>query len=143
MRTLLYPNSYIKSWIGNEVVCSVGDQRIDVLSIVETKEKYFVRVIELKQTTPYKEIVESQIRWYIKWVLQYLVPFMKDKEVVRIPTIIANRFGRKSKRQTEFLSACEKFKSTRIGQLFDATIIPVEYIAFDKKGTSISFKKIF
>ncbi len=143
LRTLIYPIAPIRSWIGNEVICSVGEQRIDVLTIVETKENYTVKVIELKQTTPYKEIVEIQIRWYIKWVLQYLVPFMDDKEVVIIPTIIANRFKKKSKRKIEFYSSCEDFNVTKTGKRFGAIIKPVEYIAFDRKEKLISFEKIF
>ena len=59
LKKFLYPFSFIKSWIGNEVVCSVGEQRIDVLITAETKNEVYIRIIELKDEKPEKYIVQE------------------------------------------------------------------------------------
>lgn len=143
LRELLYPDNFRKIWIGNEVVCSVGEQRIDILSIVETKKEYYIRITELKDETPNKDIVEIQIQWYIRWVAQYLAPLMNDKKVVIIPTIIAKKHKRDTNKKVEFVSACNSFKNTKIGQLYNITINPIEYIAFERSEDDITFEKVF
>ena len=143
LKELLYPDNYRKIWLGNEVVCSVGEQRIDILSIIETKEKYYIGIIELKDETPSKDIVENQIKWYIHWVAQYLVPNIDDKEVVIIPTIIAKKHKRNTDKKSNFLSACNSFKSTRIGKLYNITINSIEYISFERDKDNITFEKVF
>jgi len=143
LKSLLYPETYMRSWLGNEVVCSVGEQRIDILSIVQAKNKYYIRIIELKDETPTQEIVKTQLQWYIRWVAQYLVPFMDDKEVVVIPTIIAKKFKRKSNRKTNFLDACEDFKKTKLGSIFRITVHPIEYIGFERNNNDVTFEKVF
>ena len=144
LKELLYPTSYLKSWIGNEVVCSVGEQRIDVLLLIETSDKYFIRIIELKDERPSKHVVEEQIRWYIRWVGQYILPLLNnDKEINVIPTIIADFFLRNTKKKREFYEACDKFKSTKIGSLYKSIIRPVEYISFERTNKEIIFKRIF
>ncbi len=89
LKKLLYPDSYVSNWIGNEVVCSVGEQRIDVLTITKTRKNCCIRIIELKDETPHKYIVEQQLKWYIMWVIQYLVPNLSSSEIIIKPTIIA------------------------------------------------------
>lgn len=143
LKELLYPDKFRSIWIGNEVVCSVGEQRIDILSIVETKEKYYIRITELKDETPSKDIVEKQIQWYIHWVAQYLIPLMNDKEVVVIPTIIAKKHKRNTNKKIKFVSACDFFKKTKISKLYNITINPVEYIAFERITDDITFEKVF
>lgn len=143
LRELLYPDNFRKMWIGNEVVCSVGEQRIDILSIVETKEKYYIRITELKDKTPSKDIVETQIQWYLRWVAQYLVPLMGDKEVIVIPTIIAKKHKRNTPKKNEFVAACNSFNNTKIGPLYNITIDPVEYISFERSKNDITFEKVF
>lgn len=144
LRSLLYPKDHIrKVWLGNEVVCSVGEQRMDLLSIVETSDRYLVRIIELKYDTPGKEIVNEQIRWYLRWVGQYLVPLMNDKKVVIIPTVIAARYNRNSKKKREFFEACTQFNQSRVGSLYGFSLSSVEYISFDRKDIGITFEKVF
>lgn len=143
LKELLYPSSYISNWLGNEVVCSVGEQRIDVLSITKTRKQCYIRIIELKDETPHKYIVEQQLTWYIMWVTQYLVPNLSGREIIIKPTIIAKNFKRKSKSKTEFYEACENFKNTKIGQILKVNIDPIEFIAFERIKENISFEKVF
>ena len=142
LKEILYPSEKIlNSWLGNEVVCSIGEQRIDILSIVETSKRYYIRVIELKHTTPYGDIVNKQIIWYLKWVGQYMAPLMTDKEVVVVPTVIAAEFTKNSKRKREFFEACDNFNCSLISSVLRITVKPVEYISFNRTEENISFKK--
>lgn len=143
LKKLLYPDSYVSNWIGNEVVCSVGEQRIDVLTITKTRKNCCIRIIELKDETPHKYIVEQQLKWYIMWVIQYLVPNLSSSEIIIKPTIIAENFKRRSNRKTEFLEACENFNNKKIEQLFKVKIEPVEFISFNRNDENISFEKVF
>ena len=143
LKKLLYPDSYVSNWIGNEVVCSVGEQRIDVLTITKTRKNCCIRIIELKDETPHKYIVEQQLKWYIMWVIQYLVPNLSSGEIIIKPTIIAENFKRRSNRKTEFLEACENFNNKKIEQLFKVKIEPVEFISFNRNDENISFEKVF
>jgi len=60
-------------WLGNEVSCGVGMQRIDImLSRVRDSEKIVVP-IELKIGTAKREHL-SQIQRYVEWIRQYYIP---------------------------------------------------------------------
>ncbi len=60
-------------WLGNEVSCGVGMQRIDImLSRARDSEKIIVP-IELKIGTAKKEHL-SQIQRYVEWIRQYYIP---------------------------------------------------------------------
>jgi len=60
-------------WLGNEVSCGVGMQRIDImLSRVRDSEKIVVP-IELKIGTAKTEHL-SQIQRYVEWIRQYYIP---------------------------------------------------------------------
>lgn len=143
LKELLYPSSYISNWLGNEVVCSVGEQRIDVLSITKTRKQCYIRIIELKDETPHKHIVEQQLKWYIAWVAQYLVPNLSDREIIIKPTIIAKNFKKESNRKTEFLKACENFQNITIGKIYKVNVEPVEFISFERNADDVSFEKVF
>lgn len=87
LNLLDYPE--LDFWIGNEVSCGVGMQRIDLLIIQKVKNRTLVKLIELKDEQPTKIIVDSQINWYIKWLLDYIIPNYKDSFVEITPCIIA------------------------------------------------------
>lgn len=53
-------------WIGNEVHCGVGMQKIDIMTICETKNKKEFRIIELKDE-PVNEDITEQIGYYVSW----------------------------------------------------------------------------
>lgn len=141
LKNLLLPDDYLKIWVGNEVVCSVGEQRIDIIIIAETKNKHIIRLIELKDERPHKDIIEVQIDWYLKWLNQYYVPLLCDKPVEIIPTIIAAEFGRNCKRKSEFFEAKDKFN----GEVYssnNAITLPIEYISYFKTACDIKFEKV-
>ncbi len=141
---ILLPNDVVKCWIGNEVVCSVGEQRIDVLMISETKHNYYIRVCELKYETPSEKIIKEQIGWYIRWIQQYIVPNLNDnKEVKIIPTVIAKKFTRNTQKKQKFEAAISDFNNSNKIAFYNEKIAEVEFIGFERKDTDITFEKVF
>lgn len=141
LKELLLPDFYLNNWIGNEVVCSVGEQRIDILIISETDNNYIIRLIELKDKKPNKDTIENQIDWYLKWIIQYYVPLSSGKPVEIIPTIIAAPFKRNCKSKREFFAAKENF-NTELYSSGNAKTFPVEYISYIKDDNDIEFSKV-
>jgi len=119
----------VKTWIGNEVVCSVGKQRIDIMIIDEFKKRINIRIIELKCDTPSEDIITYQIPWYINWVDQYISPTYK-KKVHIIPTILAAKFLKNTIKKTNFISKRNAFNSN-IPILTNSKCEPLEFISFD------------
>ena len=135
LRKLLLPKPEIGCWIGNEVSCGVGMQRIDILVKQETKDKVFIKVIELKCTEAYYSILSLQIPWYLEWVIDYVAPNYAEKTIYLIPCIVA-----KTTKDDEFLKAARNFNY----KIRHANILlkPLEYISFEISRDSINFSKI-
>lgn len=61
-------------WLGNEVSCGVGMQRIDIMfSVIESQTKRILCLVELK-TVPAYEDNTRQLTRYIDWIEQYYLP---------------------------------------------------------------------
>jgi predicted RNA-binding protein len=60
-------------WIGNEVSCGVGMQRIDVMLSLLKKNSRIVVPIELKAVEADENII-FQIQRYVDWLEQYYIP---------------------------------------------------------------------
>lgn len=58
------------SWIGNEVFCGVGMQKIDIFSITNLHKDKKFNVIELKVVIDVN--ITRQLERYVKWCLEYL-----------------------------------------------------------------------
>lgn len=88
---LLGVNPTLDFWIGNEVSCGVGMQRIDVMIIQEVGNNVVnIIPIELKDEEP-TEMIISQLYQYVEWIRQYVSPNYRDrlKKVQIFPRIIA------------------------------------------------------
>jgi len=59
-------------WIGNEVSCGVGMQRIDIMLSLNTQNRKVIP-IELKSVVAYPEIT-IQLQRYVDWIEQYYLP---------------------------------------------------------------------
>lgn len=121
-------------WIGNEVSCGVGMQRIDILIIQKYRNKVFIKVIELKDEIPTTRIVDVQLKWYIEWLLDYIIPNYKKYNVYVTPCIIA------SKTHDENLK--NYFKNKNYNNLYPyVTINSTEYYSFNIGEKEIIFEK--
>ena len=146
LKSILFAENAMRYWIGNEVICSVGEQRIDILTISLTKDYYDVRVVELKYDRPYKEIVTNQIIWYLRWVMQYVAPNINTKPIKITPVIIAAPFVKNTKRKREFYDACDEFNRHKLIPYLDSgeiQINDIEYVSFERGNDDISFTRLF
>ncbi len=118
-------------WLGNEISCGVGMQRIDImLSIAENPRK--IIPIELKSTYVYVEIL-MQIQRYIDWLEQYYIP-NRPSDIQ--PMIICREIDKKSPIYNEFYQQAQIFNQIN-------NILPLIYVEFKIENNSIIFNRIF
>lgn len=115
-------------WLGNEVSCGVGMQKIDImLSVIRNDEKICIPV-ELKSTEFYPSII-NQIQRYVDWVQQYYIPNnISDIE----PMIIC----RKTTNIENILPVLKKFNDD------NATVLKIRYIEFSIQSDTIIFNEV-
>ncbi len=135
LKSLLFSKLTGNRWIGNEVSCGVGMQRIDVMTITESQDEVYIKVIELKHIEPYDEIVSTQLKWYVKWCNDYVIPNFKGKQIVLESAVLAKKMNNPN----NFQDTCSKCKY----DIADATLMPTQYIGFTIQNNTISFEKIF
>lgn len=118
-------------WIGNEVSCGVGMQRIDVMTIQEDTSKIYVNVIELKCGEAYSNIVDKQLVWYIEWLNDYIVDTF-DKDVIIQPIVL-----------TYETTGIEKGSIVKVTTLRkNAKLLPVRNIFFKIDNKDIVFSEL-
>lgn len=117
-------------WIGNEVSCGVGMQRIDIMfsQNIDTITKEIVP-IELKAVPASKENIR-QISRYIDWIEQYYTPNIPS--IIR-PVLICP----KSNLSKDTIDAFNTFNSNSQGRY-----LPLEYIEVTDNGTDLIFTNI-
>lgn len=134
---LLHIEAEQATWIGNEVSCGVGMQRIDVVTVQENNHSVIINVIELKDEEPYESIITYQLPWYIDWVKNYWCPLYIGKEIMINPIVIAKKTSDRNQEKFHNLS------NTLVYPIQDnISVSAVEYIAFDI-DEDITFEKVF
>ncbi|MEG2013576.1 MAG: EVE domain-containing protein [Anaerovoracaceae bacterium] len=135
----LLPTTFVKKWIGNEVICSVGEKRIDILTIVETTDEIEIRVIELKDEYPFASLITYQIPWYIKWVDQYVAPNLLscNKPIKLIPTIFAYKHKRNTKNKQAFDAEIINFNNHTTNMCVNVTVGNLDCIYYDRTQNPI------
>lgn len=121
-------------WMGNEVSCGVGMQRIDVmLSMVDDNQRICIP-IELKAVEA-KEDNIIQIQRYIDWIEQYYIP---NRQSDIQPILISKKIENKeSKNYQKIIESFRKFNASnyrRCGKL--------KYIEFFVNDGDLVFEKI-
>jgi predicted RNA-binding protein len=115
-------------WLGNEVSCGVGMQRIDIMLSVNRNNEKVCIPIELKSTEFYHSIIR-QIQRYVDWVQQYYIPnHISDIE----PMIIC----REKKDKTCVISDLKKFNKSNIN------VLKIRYIEFNIKKDKLTFNEV-
>ena len=137
LRNLLHIDAEKATWIGNEVSCGVGMQRIDVVTIQEDNQSVEINVIELKDEDPYDSIITYQLPWYIDWVKNYWCPLYIGKQITIKPIVIAKKTGDRNR---------ERFHNLANSLVYQVqgniSVSAVAYIAFDI-DEDITFEKVF
>lgn len=132
LSNLLLPLPDNDAWIGNEVSCGVGMQRIDIMVKQETDTDVYIRLIELKDESPYLNIILYQIPWYLKWLSEYVIPKYQGKNIHLIPTVLAEGaldIGLKVQYQNFTY------------QINNVDVQPLQYIGFDTSTNQIVFNR--
>lgn len=137
LRDLLLPFPDQYCWIGNEVSCGVGMQRIDIMIKQEKGNNVFIKVVELKYTEPNRGIFDDQLHWYVRWIIEYVAPnyTILGKKVKIIPCVIAAKTT-----ETGFIGGCKTFQKA-YNSISNTTVTPVEYISFNINSNEIIFNK--
>lgn len=116
-------------WIGNEVSCGVGMQRIDVMvSVNESETKRILYPIELKAVPAYADNTRQILR-YIDWIEQYYLP---NRVSVVQPILICKKEKMLSKELKE------NFRSFNDQKRF----LNLIYIEYEVKNNSIIFSRV-
>ena len=116
-------------WLGNEVSCGVGMQRIDVmLSVVKTDTKRVLYPIELKAIQAYEDITR-QLNRYIDWIEQYYIP---NRISIIQPTLICKQGNLLSNKLKENFNNFNKRKE----------ILPLKYIEYEISNNQIIFTEV-
>ncbi len=120
-------------WIGNEVSCGVGMQRIDIMLSIDGQNRKIVP-IELKSVEAYPEML-TQLQRYVNWIEQYYLPNRpSDIEPMIISREIIDKTTRNYKK---LINAFKLFNRKN-------SILPLKYIEFsiDCAKQKILFKEI-
>lgn len=121
-------------WLGNEVYCGVGMQRIDVmLSLVNGNIK-IVLPIELKSVEASTENV-IQIQRYVDWLEQYYIP---PNRICNIqPVLISKKISNKT--STNYKNIIESFKQFNKK---NNRCMPIKYIEYELENNNLIFQEI-
>ena len=121
-------------WLGNEVSCGVGMQRIDVMPSVMQKEQRILIPIELKAVEADERNV-VQIQRYVDWIEQYYIPNRQsDIQPVLIAKKITNKQSGVYKRLIDSFNRFNRENNNRCN--------PLVFIEFSIVDNDLFFKKI-
>ena len=120
-------------WLGNEVSCGVGMQRIDVmLSLIKGNVK-LVLPIELKAVEASMDNV-IQIQRYVDWLEQYYIPNrISDIQPVLISKKIVNK---NSENYRKIIESFEQFNKN------NTRCMPIKYIEYELEEDNLNFQEI-
>ena len=128
----LLVNNYDIEWIGNEVYCGVGMQKIDIMLSLIKEDERIIEPIELKSVCATPDII-FQIQRYIDWIEQYYIPNrISDIQPVIISKKISN------KQSSNYSLLINNFKNLNDKNI----ILPLKYIEFEIINNNIIFKEI-
>lgn len=122
-------------WIGNEVYCGVGMQRIDIL-IETTNNLSELKIIpiELKAVEATKQTVR-QINRYIEWLKQYYLPNRVYKHLTIRPLIIGKKYSSLSNEKKLDLMNAIRENENRSGAMID-------YVEYSIKSEELHFESV-
>lgn len=128
----MFKNEQIE-WIGNEVSCGVGMQRIDIMISIDGENRKIIP-IELKSVIAYPEIT-IQLQRYIDWIEQYYLPNRPSD----IEPMIISR-GITDKKSQSFQILIRELKTFNKNN----NILPLRYIEFfiECKEKKITFSEV-
>ena len=131
-----YFNNINIEFLGNEVSCGVGMQRIDILVSSRNQDNSNLIVpIELKSCEVYPDII-NQMQRYIDWLEQYYIPNQPNSDIQ--PIIIARQTNNNQTNEyLRFIDRTQEFNQR------NSNILDLKYIEFEVTEQNIIFNEIF
>jgi hypothetical protein len=121
-------------WLGNEVSCGVGMQRIDIMASVVTSGQRKLIPIELKAAEA-DENNTRQIQRYVNWIEQYYIPNRpSDVEPLLVTKLTANK---RSLSYRRFVQSAHKFNQDNRERT-----CPLKYIEFRLYEGDLHFEEV-
>ncbi len=123
----------IIEWLGNEVSCGFGMQRIDIAVSLLMPNSRILKAIELKACEA-NSVITNQLQRYVDWLEQYYIPNrVSDIQ----PVIIAKKI--KNKNNQSFSDMLEDFEyfNKKNNKCY-----PIKYIEYQIKNHSLVFNEI-
>ena len=121
-------------WLGNEVSCGVGMQRIDIMTSAMQNGQRILIAIELKKDEAHEDHV-NQIQRYVDWIEQYYIPNRpSDIQPVLITKKTTNK---KSPIYQQLITRFNSFNKTNKGRCDR-----LKFIEFDLVGNNLYFSII-
>lgn len=125
-------NNLPLEWLGNEVSCGVGMQRIDIMLSLLKKDVRIVVPVELKAVEASTDNI-FQIQRYVDWLEQYYIPNrISDIQPVLIAMKIEDKNTPSYK---DILSSFNKFNRA------NNKCLPLKYIEYNLKDNQLIFKE--
>lgn len=121
-------------WLGNEVSCGVGMQRIDVMPSVIHNEQRILIPIELKAVEADERNV-IQIQRYVDWIEQYYIP---NRQSDIHPVLIAKEM--QDKNSSVYKRLIDGFN--RFNQNNNNRCIHLKFIEFSLKNNDLLFEEV-
>jgi len=121
-------------WLGNEVSCGVGMQRIDVMPSVMHNEQRILIPIELKAVeADEKNII--QIQRYIDWIEQYYIP---NRQSDIQPFLVAKKIADKQLNAYQrLIDSFNRFNNTN-----KKRCTSLKFVEFEIKNDDLIFEKV-
>lgn len=117
-------------WIGNEISCGVGMQRIDImLSKIQSTTQRIIMPIELKAVHASEDNIR-QIERYIDWIEQYYIP---NRMSTIQPVLLCRAGGLTDRLRQRF----NRFNSDSRGRF-----LPLRYIEYSVDAGGIQFNNM-
>jgi hypothetical protein len=124
--------SHRLDWLGNEVSCGVGMQRIDILTQTKVSDEIIISPIELKAVSAQRKNLK-QIQRYVDWLKLYYLPTMPGK--VR-PVLVTKDFKVGDEDAKEQL-----FVDIQDFNLANGDCLPLVWVTFRFEGDELVFEK--
>ncbi|MBU6414963.1 hypothetical protein KGQ34_01800 [Patescibacteria group bacterium] len=121
-------------WLGNEVSCGVGMQRIDVMPSVIQNEQRILIPVELKAVeADEKNIV--QIQRYVDWIEQYYIP---NRQSDIHPVLVTKKIN--NKQSNTYQRLIDSFN--RFNQANKNRCVRLKFVEFDLDNGDLTFETV-
>ena len=121
-------------WLGNEVSCGVGMQRIDVMPSVVQNEQRILIPVELKAVEA-DEKNTIQVQRYVDWIEQYYIP---NRQSDIQPVLIAKKI--EDKTTNNYRKLVDSFN--RFNQINNRRCSSLKFVEFHIEDDDLVFEEV-